>query len=141
MTVGPFQPMAPYLAGAGAAFDLAQKRIAQQKKLNEDAAKAGLPAGQLPPPELSDYMLIAGAAAWQTIMGSKTAGGWSQQFLEPGRLEANFKRMAAGFVQPFIPGAPAWGEVARMEGVALDKRLATVWDYLVPLPTSQARAL
>jgi hypothetical protein len=40
-----------------------------------------------------------------------------------------------------LPLVPGYQEISRMMGVALDKNMATVGDYLIPLPTSGARLL
>src|SRR5262249_41660056 len=49
----------------------------------------------------------------------------------------NIKKMAASQVSPYLaPGLPGYQELTRGEGIILDPKLATVWDYLIPLPTS-----
>jgi hypothetical protein len=137
LTVGPFAVVSPYLAGAGATRNLIDARAAQQAKLNEEAAKKGIAPGKVKPIDVADIMGVAGQAAWQTILGGSTASGLVGGYTEFGIPNAN--KAAASFISPFVPYLPGYQEISRMMGVAMDKNMASVFDYLVPLPTSGAR--
>lgn len=133
----PITPLAPYLAGAGALSDLLQKREKQQQALNEKAAKLGVAASKIRPLDFSDMMGVAVAAGYQTIMGGRTASGLIGSMTEQGM--PNVTKSAASQISGFIPGLPALQEVSRMMGVTLDTKMASFWDFLLPLPTSAAR--
>jgi hypothetical protein len=137
LTVGPISLAAPYAATAGAMFNLAQTREAQQKVLNDEAAKRGVPAGKIRDIDATDVMALAGNAMLGTIMSSRTASGLAASGMEYG--VPNSRKAIASFISPLIPGLPAYQEISRAMGVNLDPHLASVWDYMVPLPTSGAR--
>jgi hypothetical protein len=137
LTVGPFAIVSPYLAGFGGAVNLMDKRDLQQAKLNAEAKAKGLAPGKIAPVSPMDIVGIAGQAAWNTILGGSTASGLVGGYTEFGIPNAT--KGSAALISPFVPGLPAYQEVSRMLGVQMDKNLASVFDYLVPLPTSGAR--
>lgn len=137
--VGPLTLIAPYLYFGGALQRLCQKRAGEQAKLNAEAAKKGLTPGKIRPIDTLDLLGIAGETAWGAILGNRTASGLTASVSEYGVLNA--RKQVASQIAPLAPGLPGYQEISRMMGVSLDSHLATVWDYLVPLPTSQARAL
>lgn len=139
LTVGPASVMAPYLAGAQSALDLHDRRAKTQEKMNAEAAAKGLTPGKIAPPDAFDLLAVGADAAWGTLMGSKTFSGLAQSISE--NASFNAKKGIAAYVSPVVPGLPGYQEITRAMGWALDSRLASVWDYLVPLPTSGARAL
>lgn len=139
LTVGPVSIMAPYLVGASSALDLAVRREKQQAKLNAEAEAKGLTPGHIGPPDLFDLMAVAGSTAWGTLMGSKTFSGIAQSVTE--NASFNVKKGFAAYISPVVPGLPAYQEITRAMGWNMDPCLASVWDFLVPNPTSGARAL
>lgn len=139
LTVGPASIVAPYLVGASSALDLAVRREKQQTKLNAEAEAKGLTPGHIGPPDMFDLMAVAGSTAWGTLMGSKTFSGVAQSVTE--NASFNVKKGFAAYISPIVPGLPAYQEITRAMGWNMDSRLASVWDFLVPNPTSGARAL
>ncbi len=137
LNTGPFQPVATYLAAGGALYDLSVDRKKKQARLEEDALKTGLPAGKIKPVSIGDMMAVAGAAAQSSIMGGRTAAGLVSSVTDYGL--PNSQKMLASQVAPLIPGLPAMQEISRMAGVNLDARMASFWDFLLPLPSSGAR--
>lgn len=135
----PLQFIAPYLAAGGALHDLLVEREAQQKKLDEEAAKTGATPGQIRPMSFGDMALVAVEGAKQAVIGGRTPAATLASLTYYGL--PNAKKMAASYVSPAVPGLPALQEVSRMAGVALDERFATLWDFLLPLPGSEARRL
>jgi hypothetical protein len=133
----PITPFSPYLAGAGALVDLLQKRQKQQDKLNDEAAKLGLQPGTIRPMDMADMLGVAASAAYQTVMGGRTASGLIGSLSDFGQL--NVTKALASRVSPFVPGLPALQEVSRMGGVVLDTKMASFWDFMLPLPSSGAR--
>ena len=137
LLVGPMALLAPTIAGVGAAKNLMDEREMKQQQLDEMAKRTGLPPGKINPVSMSDIMGIAGESAWNTLFGGSAAAGMLgsyQEFQIP-----NVRKATAATISPFIPGLRAYQEISRMNGVYLDPKLASVFDYLVPLPTSQAR--
>lgn len=139
LTVGPAAVMAPYLVGAQADVDLAAKREKEQAKMDAEAAAKGLQPGKIAPRDVTDYLAIGASAAWGTLMGSKTFSGVAQSVTENASFSA--KKGIAAYISPIVPGLPAYQQITRAMGWTMDPRLASVWDYLAPLPTSGARAL
>ncbi|MFA6240416.1 MAG: hypothetical protein WC655_05785 [Candidatus Hydrogenedentales bacterium] len=135
-TVGPFAPLRPYLAAAGAMKDVGDRRAKQQAALDEKAARLGLPAGKLPPIGAADLMAVGFETAWAAAMGGRTAAGLIGSITDYGL--PNAQKLASGAVSPYVPGLPALQELSRMAGVRLDEKLATVGDFMLPLPTSGA---
>jgi N12 class adenine-specific DNA methylase len=139
LTVGPGSIIAPYAAAAGALVDLLQARAKSQAKLEKEALKAGVAAGKIPALSMTDMLSVAAQAAWGTLVSSKALTGVVQSTTEYGI--PNVTKTAAAYVSPAIAGLPGYQEVSRMMGVNLDSKLASFWDFLVPLPGSQARAV
>lgn len=139
LTVGPVALAAPYFMGAGAVADLTKSREQQQTALNEEAVRKGLPPGKIRPVDFADVLYLAGQTALGTITSARTASGLAGSLMEQG--VPNARKAAASFISPLVPLLPAFQEVSRMLGVSMDSKLASVWDYLVPLPTSGARAV
>jgi hypothetical protein len=137
MTVGPFSLIAPYVAGAGAAAGLADARAAQQKNADAAADAKGLARSPIPHNYVADTLAVAGAAVWNSILGGSTAAGAVSGYSEFG--VPNARKTAAALASPLLPLVPMYQEVSRMMGVSMDKNMASVFDYLVPLPTSGAR--
>ncbi len=82
---------------------------------------------------------VAAETAFGATLGNRSVSGLSSSVTQFGTLNAN--KTAATLIAPQIPGVPGYQEISRAMGVAMDKNLASVWDYLVPLPTSGARAV
>lgn len=139
LAVGPFSMMAPYLTVGGAIRDKILEREAAQDKLNKQAAEQGLRPGTIRPMDTGDWLTIAANAAWGALQANKTIGGLTGSFVEAGMPAVT--KAAAAQVSPYVPGLPAYQEVSRMAGVTMDQSLASFWDFMVPLPTSQARAV
>lgn len=139
MNTGPFALVRPYLAAGGALNEALEKREKAQVKLNEEAARRGLAPGKVPPLSVADMIGVAAQAAQGAIAGGRTASGLIGAFSDYGT--PNVKKATAGVVAPYVPGLPALQEVSRMAGVRLDAKTASVMDFLVPLPTSQAAAV
>lgn len=140
LIVGPMTLFAPWIAGFGAASNLMQRREKAQEHMNQEALKQGLVPGKIRDISTMDWLSVAGQAAVTSILGSKTAGGWTTQFVDPNQGFAG-KRALASQIQPFVPGLPGWNEISRMMGVSMSSSRASVFDYLVPLPSSGARAV
>lgn len=139
LSVGPMSLYAPYLSTGGAIHDLYSRRHAEQEKLNAEAAKKGLPPGKIAPVSSLDALMVAGSALAGSIMSSRTASGLTASVTEQGI--PNAQKLAASFVSPLIPALPALQEISRMMGVQMDPKTASVWDYMVPLPTSPHRSV
>lgn len=139
LTVGPGSMIAPYAAAAGAVVDMLAQREKAQQKLNLEAQKRGLEPGKVRDLDAGDWLTVGATAAWGTVMGNKALSGVAQSMTEFGI--PNSKKTAAAYVSPLILGLPQWQEFSRMLGVQMDSKLASFWDYLVPLPTSGARAI
>lgn len=139
LTVGPFALLAPYFAGAGQLRTVLDNRAKKQAAMDAQAAKTGIPAGKLPPIGVTDLLGVAGQAAWSSILGGSTASGLVSSYSE--FQVPNAQKAVAATIAPLIPYLPGLQEFSRMDGVALDSKTATVFDYLLPLPTSGARAV
>lgn len=139
LSVGLLSLIAPYMAAGGAMHDLLAQRAKEQEKLNKEAEKLGLPAGKVKPIEFADVVGVAMAAAERMLLGGKSAIGLTQSFSEYGQFNA--QKAAANYVSKFVPALPAYQELARAGGVDLDPKIASTWDFMVPMPTSQARAV
>lgn len=137
LNTGPMAPLAPYFAAGGALHDLAVSREKAQAKLNSEAAKRGVAPGKINPISIGDQLAVAAAAAQGVIMGGRTAAGLLTSVTDYG--VPNSQKLIASQLSPLVPGLPALQEVSRMAGVTLDAKMATVWDFMLPLPTSQAR--
>ena len=137
LNTGPMAPLAPYFAAGGALHDLAVSRQKAQEKLNAEAAKRGVTPGKINPISIGDQLAVAAAAAQGVIMGGRTAAGLLTSLTDYG--VPNSQKLVASQLSPLVPGLPALQEVSRMAGVALDAKMATVWDFMLPLPTSAAR--
>lgn len=139
LSVGPFSLAAPAIAAAGQAVTVYDRRQAQQERMNQEAAKKGLEPGKIDPLSVTDILSVAGQAAWASLIGGSTAGGLVSSYSEFQVPNAN--KVVAATVSPVIPYLPMWQEISRMMGVGLDSKTASVFDYLLPLPTSGARAV
>lgn len=139
LAVGPMSLYAPYLTTFGAVHRLAASREKAQQKLNQEAEKKGLPPGKIKPISSLDVLAVAGSALAGSLLSSRTASGLTASVTEQGI--PNAQKLAASFVAPLVPGLPAYQEIARMMGVQMDPKTASVWDYLVPLPTSPHRSV
>lgn len=137
--VGPFTLIAPYLYGAGAVQRLFEKRAKDQARLNAEAARKGVTPGKIRPLNTLDILGIAGETAWGATLGNRSVSGLAASVQQFGTLNAN--KTVASAVAPSIPGLPGYQELSRAMGVTMDKNLASVWDYLVSLPTSKGRAI
>lgn len=137
LNTGPFQVVTPYLAAGGAIHDLLEDRAKAQARLEAEAARKGVAAGTIKPLALADLMGVAGAAAWGTVMGGRTAAGLMSSISDYGL--PNPVKFTASQVSPYVPTLPALQEVMRMAGVTVDTRFAGFWDFMLPLPTSDAR--
>lgn len=139
LTVGPLQPVAPYAAAAGALMDKLAEREKAQAALNAQAEKTGMPAGKIKPLTYGDLAGVAAAAAGGAIIGNKGLTGVASSVSDFGHF--NVVKMTAAYVSPLVPGLPAWQEASRMMGVTLDAKLASFWDYMVPVPGTKAQAI
>jgi hypothetical protein len=139
VTVGPLQPLAPWIAAGGAIHDRVQQREEAQNKLNAEAAQAGLQAGKIAPWGPADWLIVAAEAAWGALQANKAVGGITGSMTEMNI--PNPQKAAAGQVSPYVTGLPGYQELARAGGVYMDRNIASFMDFLVPLPGSQARAL
>jgi len=137
--VGPFAAFGPYLGAGGAIRDLLDNRAKQQAKLNTEAAARGLPAGKIRPVDMADMLEVAAAAGEQALMGNRTLSGLAASVTDYGSW--NLPKLVASQMAPLVPGLPGYQEASRLAGVNLDAKMASFWDFLVPLPSSQARAV
>lgn len=135
----PFMFVAPYLAAGAALREKVDELARKQASLDAHAAELGVTAERLPGLSVGDYGLVAVAAAQQAILGGRTVSGLIGSVSTYG--VPNAKKTAASYVSALTPWLPGAQEVTRMAGVTLDERLATVNDFLLPLPTSGARKL
>jgi N12 class adenine-specific DNA methylase len=136
MTTGPMQYVAPYLAAGGAVNDLVQSRAKAQAKMNAEAEAKGLTPGKVRPVEMADLLGVAGDAAWASITGGRTASGLIASATDYGTFNAT--KFASSQISPLVPVLPELQELSRMAGVSLDSKMATFWDFMLPLPTSAA---
>lgn len=139
MTSGPLAVLRPWLAAGGALHDLFAEKAKAQERLNAEAARNGVAPGKVTPISAGDMLGVAGEAARGAIIGGRTASGLWGTFSDYGI--PNVKKIAAGLISPYVPGLPALQEVSRMAGVKLDAKMASVMDFLLPLPGSQAAAV
>lgn len=139
LTVGPASLMAPWFSAGGAVANLSKSRAQAQQRLNDEAARKGVAPGTIAPVSSIDLLAVAGQAAMGTIMSSRTASGLTASAMENG--VPNVQKLAASFISPLVPGLPMYQEISRMLGVQMDTKTASVFDYLVPLPTSPHRAV
>lgn len=139
MLVGPMTLIAPYMYFGGSLFRLMDKRKAAQAKLEKEAAARGVAAGKIRAISALDMLDIAAQTAWGAILGNRTVTGVREAASEYGTLNA--QKQVANVLSVNVPGLPGWQEISRAMGVGLDKNLASIWDYMVPLPTSKARAV
>lgn len=139
LSTGPMSLIAPYLAAAGTFKDISNQRAKQQQTLDDQAAKKGLVAQKLPSLGLADMLAASWQAAQQTIMGGRTAAGLVGSITDYGLPNAS--KILASQVSPLVPGLPELQELSRMAGVNLDSKAAGFWDFMLPLPTSSARAV
>ena len=114
-----------------------QPRLISNAEPTRRRSKRVYSPSPIPRDWVADTLGVAGQAAWNTLLGGSTAAGLVSSYSEFG--VPNAKKSVAAAISPLIPLAPTYQEVSRMMGVALDKNEATVFDYIVPLPTSQAR--
>ena len=135
-TVGPFAPLRPYMAAAGALVDAQTRKAKQQAALDAKAAKLGLAPGAVPRLDIADMLGIAAETAWAAALGGRTAGGLLGSLTDQGTFNAS--KSLAATVSPLVPGLPGIQEATRLAGVTLDNRTATVLDFMLPLPTSKA---
>lgn len=133
----PFMFVAPYLAAGAALREKVDDIAKKQAALDAHAAELGVTAERLPGPSIGDYALIGAAAAQQAILGGRTVSGLIGSVSTYGTVNA--KKTAASYISALTPWLPGVQEVTRMGGVTLDERMATMGDFLLPLPTSQAR--
>lgn len=136
LLIGPGRYVAPYAAASGALVDAMERHEKAQQKLNAEAAKAGVAPGNVKALTASDYLGIAGWSAYEAVVGGRTASGLVSSFTEQNTVNVN--KAVSAFISPLVPGLPALQEMTRMAGVSLDPKLATVLDFMVPLPTSAA---
>lgn len=139
LTVGPASVIAPYAATAGAVVDLIQARQKAQEKLNKEAEKLGIAPGKVPAIGPMDIASVSAQSVWGTLISGKAFSGLVQSGTEYG--VPNLTKMEAAVTSPSVLGLPAYQELTRAFGVQLDSKLAGYWDFLVPTPGSQARAL
>lgn len=140
MTVGPLAYLAPYLAGASAAYDLMAQKQKRQDKLEAEARKKGLTAPPMPGWSMGEIAGVVGNAVWgQLIGGSRTATGLVGTLTDYGTW--NLTKFGASQVAPLIPGIPAMQDMSRLAGVKLDSKAAGFWDYVLTTPWSKARRI
>jgi hypothetical protein len=135
MGTGPLLYFAPGLAAGGALADLLESRAKAQKKLDDEAAKLGVPAGKIKPLSLADLIAPAATAAWTSLTSGRVISGLLATGSDYGTF--NPTKLTASVISAYTPTLPGLQELGRMiDGHVVDSRLASVWDYLSPLPTS-----
>lgn len=139
MTSGPLVFLRPYLAASGALVELFKEKDKAQEKLNQQAALMGTTPGKVKPVDAADVIGVVAQAAQAALIGGRTASGLIGAFTDYGI--PNVKKIGANIVAPYIPGLPAFQELSRMAGTRIDAKMASFFDFLVPLPTSQAAAV
>lgn len=137
--LGAFSVFLPWMAAIGAWADSVEQIEKEQQKLNEEAAKHGLPPGKARSFGTRDIISIVGEATFAAMLGGRTAGGAIDSLTDYGT--PNIIKTASGMVRAYVPGVPAWQEAARWSGVRMDPKKATMTDFLFPLPSSGARAV
>lgn len=137
LNTGPLAPLRIALSVGGAIHDAAVAHGKKQEAMNEEARKRGLTPGTIPFVTPTMLLGLAGSAGWSAASGGRTAtgmlgsyGNWSQ-----------FNPLVAigTSVSSVIPYLPAYQEMARMDGITINPKLANFWDLLVPTDTSDAR--
>ena len=136
LNVGPMVLLSPGLAAGGALRQLFDDRIKAQARLDAEAAKKGVPAGKIRPLAVGDLLGVASQAAWSSLTTGRTVSGLLGGFSEFGTPNAT--KSVASVLSAATPTIPFWQELSRMMGVNLDAKLASVWDYMLPMPTSGA---
>ena len=136
LMIGPAALLSPYFTAAGAVKNLEDGHQKAQERLNAEAAKKGLAPGTVKPISAADYLAVAGEVAWNSLIGNRTASGLVSSFTDQGAPNAN--KFISSVLSPIVPGLPGLQEISRMAGVNLDPKMATVLDFMVPLPTSAA---
>jgi N12 class adenine-specific DNA methylase len=134
--IGPLAMVSPYIAAGGKLNELINGKEKQQQKLNDEAARRGVEPGKVDPLSATDYLSVAAEAAWNAVLGSRTAAGLSSTVTEYGT--PNLAKVISGVLSPIVPGLPGYQEASRMAGVSIDPKMASVFDFMVPLPSSAA---
>lgn len=134
--VGPLGLVAPYLAAGGAFRKAIEDKAKKQEQLNQQAAKLGLEPEQLEGLDPAQWVAIVGAAGWASATGGRTASGMIGSYTDFGN--PSIKKSSASAVSTLVPGLPAYQEIARMNGVSINPKLASFWDLVVPMETSDA---
>jgi DNA-binding protein YbaB len=138
LTVGPMSLVAPYLTAGQAVRDLIDGRARKQAALDAKNDALGLARTPIEALGAGDVMGVALKGAYGTIMGGHAAGGFAQTMSEQG--VPNLAKIESSQITPFAPLPVAgYQEFTRAMGIQLDSKMATAWDFLVPLPTSAAR--
>lgn len=137
MNTGPLVVLSPGLNAGGRVHDLLEDRAKRQARMDAEAAKLGLAPGKIQPVSMADIMAVAGEAAWSSLVSGRTTSGLLASATDYGQL--NIKKIASSTLSTFTPGLPGLQELDRMAfGTVLDSKMASVWDFMMPLPTSGA---
>jgi len=134
--VGPMSLFSPYLAAGGAFHDATVEQAKKQEALNERAAKLGLTPEKLDGLDPSQWLNVIGSAAYSSAVGGRTTSGMLGSYTDFGQFSA--KKAGAAAASTLVPGLPGFQEISRMAGSNINPKLASFWDLLVPLPTSDA---
>jgi len=135
LNVGWAAMFAPGLSAGAAIHDLGANEKKAQDKLNAEAEKLGIEPGKIRERSTGDYLAAAMSAAWRALTSGRTISGLLSAFSEQGtfHVEKSISSIASA-LSPYQPGIQ---EVLRMaNGVVLDTRTASVWDYFMPLKSS-----
>lgn len=137
LIVGPGTIFAPFAFASQTFKDSADSRVKKQQALDAEAERTGMEAGKVEPLTAAEQLTIAGFALGGALMGTRGAAG----ILSSGMVDGvpDVKKSIGSQVQALAVGLPAYSEISRMMGVQMDRDLASVLDYIVPLPSSQGR--
>lgn len=135
--VGPLAFFSPAIAAAAAYTAKVEEREKKQAVLDARAKKLGVKPEKLPDLSAADWMGVMLAAGYSSLTGGRTASGALAAYSDYGTF--NVKKAAASVAGAVLPGFPALNEFGRMAGGNINPKLATFWDLLVPMPTSDAQ--
>ncbi|HXJ73016.1 MAG TPA: hypothetical protein VNM37_09185, partial [Candidatus Dormibacteraeota bacterium] len=138
LNTGPMVPIAPGLAAGGALHDLFADREKQQAKLNAEAEKKGIEPGKIRPIDVSDMLGVAMNAAGTSLTSGRTISGLTGSLSEFGQFSPI--KAASSTISAWTPTLPGLQELGRLfGGTVVDSKMAGLWDYLSPMPTSKTQ--
>lgn len=132
--MSPFSFIAGPTYMIGGVQRLLSQRQREQDRLNADAARTGATPGKARVIGSGDIAGVIAQGMYGMLTGGRTASGAIQSFSDYG--DFNLNKSASALLRPYIPAAPAWQEASRLMGVTMDTRTASLFELLVPTPSS-----